>query len=368
MPPQRTVAPSPPLPRGGAPALLPPEAASSPPPPPGVSSITPLQQVAASCSGALLTSVLTTPFDVVKVRLQAQQRSTALQPCYLMECRCLDGVTVCVVTPEGDHVRVLRLRGTLDAFFKIANAEGIRSWWKGLSPTLLMAVPSTVIYYTMYDQLKIQFGFRPDRRNIQAPMFAGIIARTMAVSAISPIELVRTKLQSRQGYSYVELVGIVRSAVRQNGVLSLWRGLSPTLLRDVPFSALYWVGYEALKRRMTSGLGHEWTFLIPFLAGSLSGAMASILTNPLDVAKTHMQVDLGESLGERSLGRGSLRSVLQKVVAEHGLSGLYAGLVPRTAKIAPACAIMIGSYEAGKRYFGQYNSSRHSEEGFYPNR
>lgn len=362
MPPQHSVAPSPPLPHEATPAApLLPEAAS-----PLRLPITPVQQVMASCSGALLTSLLTTPFDVVKVRLQAQQRSAALQPCYLMECRCLDGVTVCAVTPEGNHVRMVKFRGTFDAFFKMANAEGIKSWWKGLSPTLLMAVPSTVIYYTMYDQLKVRFGFRPDRRNLNAVISAGVLSRTMAVSVISPIELVRTKLQSRHGYSYTELVGIVKTAVRQNGVLSLWRGLSPTLLRDVPFSAFYWVGYEALKLRMTAGLGQEWMPVIPFLAGSLSGAMASVLTNPLDVAKTHMQVDLGESMGEHSLGRGSLLSVLRRVTAEHGVSGLYAGLAPRTAKVAPACAIMIGSYEAGKRYFTKYNS-KHSGDVFYPN-
>ena len=56
--------------------------------------ITPAQQVVSSCSGALLTSLLTTPFDVVKVRLQAQQQYALTKPCYLMECSCLDGVTI----------------------------------------------------------------------------------------------------------------------------------------------------------------------------------------------------------------------------------------------------------------------------------
>ena len=229
-----------------------------------------------------------------------------------------------------------------------------------------MAIPSTVIYYTLYDQLKVFFGFRPDRRNLKAPILAGTLARTLAVTVVSPIELVRTKLQSRQGYSYAELVRVVGAAVRQNGVLSLWRGLSPLLLRDVPFSALYWVGYEAIKFRLASNVRREWEPVIPFLAGSLSGAVASVLTNPLDVVKTHMQVDLGESGGGRSLGSGSLVAVLRKVVAEYGVTGLYAGLAPRTAKIAPACAIMIGSYEAGKRYFNEYNLSS-SEDAYYPN-
>ena len=318
--------------------------------------ITAPQLMVSACSGALLTSLLTTPFDVVKVRLQTQQRAAfTAKPCYLMECRCLDGVVMCTITPEGKHIHVPKFRGTLDAFFKIARLEGVASWWKGLSPTMAMAVPATVIYYTGYDQLKVKFGFRPDRRNILAPLLAGSLARTVAVTAVCPIELLRTKLQSRQGYSYGELVGVIRTAVRQNGVLSLWRGLSPMLLRDVPFSIFYWIGYELVKHELISAVDRRCTPVVPFIAGSIAGSFAAVLTNPLDVAKTHMQVELGESLARRGLGAGSFVSVLRRVVAEHGYAGLYAGLVPRIAKITPACAIMIGSYEAAKAYFTDRN-------------
>lgn len=56
-----------------------------------------------------------------------------------------------------------------------------------------------------------------------------------AVTVISPLELVRTKMQSRRR-PYRELLVCIRSAVAQDGVLSLWRGWGPTVLRDVPFS------------------------------------------------------------------------------------------------------------------------------------
>lgn len=59
-----------------------------------------------------------------------------------------------------------------------------------------------------------------------------------AVSVITPLELVRTKMQSRR-LPYSELVTCIRSAVTQNGWLSLWRGWGPTVLRDVPFSGKF---------------------------------------------------------------------------------------------------------------------------------
>ena len=202
----------------------------------------------------------------------------------------MDGVTLCAITPEGNHVHFPKFQSTIDAFLKIAKFEGVRSWWKGLSPTLLMAVPSTVIYYTGYDQLKMVFGFKSGQYNIIAPLMAGSIARTGAVMAICPLELVRTKLQSRQGYRYKELVDVIKGAVRQNGVLSLWRGMSPMLLRDVPFTISLWIGYEYLKLTLNSSLDPQYKPLVPFISGCVSGAVSAILTNPLDVAKTHMQV------------------------------------------------------------------------------
>lgn len=323
-----------------------------------VQNVTPLQQIISSCTGAFLTSLLTTPFDVVRVRLQTQQQAAMAKPCYLMDCRCLDGVWLCYVTPEGNRNHYLRLNGTLDALLKIARFEGIRSWWKGLSPTLLMAVPATVIYYTSYDQLKVLLGFQPHQTNIVAPMVAGSLSRIVAVIAITPIELLRTKIQSKQGYTYGQLMRVIQTTVRNDGVFSLWRGLYPMLLRDVPFSMFYWIAYEGLKHELLSTqFGHQYSNFVPFLAGSVSGASAAVLTNPLDVVKTHMQVSLGESgKGQgRQMGTGSLYDIMQKVVSKHGIIGLYAGLVPRVAKIAPACAIMISSYEAFKKYFTEKN-------------
>lgn len=314
--------------------------------------ITPLQRIQSSCTGALLTSLLTTPFDVVRVRLQSQQASLT-RACYLMDCRCLDGVTVCYVTPHGRSYSP-RYNGTFDVLVKIAELEGISSWWKGLSPTMLMAVPSTVIYYTSYDQLKVYFGFNPEQTNVLAPMLAGSIARTIAVAAVTPLELLRTKIQSRQHYHYSQLWSSLEYTIRRNGILSLWRGLIPTLLRDVPFSIFYWVGYEYLKQN----IGQFQSFsdhprLVALISGGTSGATAALLTNPLDVVKTHMQVGLGEPQPHK-LDK-SLIKIISRIVSEHGMSGLYTGLVPRIAKISPACAIMISTYESFKIYFTKKN-------------
>jgi solute carrier family 25 protein 39/40 len=61
----------------------------------------------------------------------------------------------------------------------------------------------------------------------------------------SPLELIRTRQASHVGSAepVLGVVGELRSIIRSEGVAGLYRGLSPTLLRDVPFSAVYWFRY-----------------------------------------------------------------------------------------------------------------------------
>lgn len=76
-----------------------------------------------------------------------------------------------------------------------------------------------------------------------------------AVTVISPLELIRTKMQSRQ-LSYRELGVCIQSAVAQDGWLSLWRGWGPTVLRDVPFSGMA-AGERAERWHWEMGGGHK---------------------------------------------------------------------------------------------------------------
>ena len=82
--------------------------------------------------------------------------------------------------------------------------EGVSSLWSGLSPTLILAVPATVIYFLSYDKLKCQIGnwhrqnssMRPETNPLWIPTVAGSSARLISATIVSPLELVRTKMQS----------------------------------------------------------------------------------------------------------------------------------------------------------------------------
>ncbi|XP_049439936.1 probable mitochondrial glutathione transporter SLC25A40 [Epinephelus fuscoguttatus] len=329
--------------------------------PPASNGITPLQQMAASCSGAILTSLFVTPLDVVKIRLQAQKNPFPKGKCFVYCNGLMDHICVC----ENGNSRAWykapgHFSGTLDAFIKIVRNEGVKSLWSGLPPTLVMAVPATVIYFTCYDQLCAALRVRMGERAQVAPLLAGAIARVGSATVISPLELIRTKMQSRK-QTYRELTDCIRSAVQAEGRLSLWRGLGPTLLRDVPFSAMYWYNYERGKSFLCELYNtREPTFTMTFISGAVSGSIAAIVTLPFDVVKTRRQVELGE-LQAKNLSHQvstSTLSVMSRIVAQDGFSGLFRGFLPRLIKVAPACAIMISTYEFGKAFFRKYNEER----------
>ncbi|XP_054162278.1 probable mitochondrial glutathione transporter SLC25A40 [Oppia nitens] len=343
-------------------------------------SITPVQQMMSSCTGALMTSMFVTPLDVVKIRLQSQQKEFMKNKCYLYCNGLMDHICYCpantvpsingnngsnsgVKTFNSLNRNVLMTRnthftGTLDAFIKITRNEGITALWSGLPPTLVMAIPATVIYFTIYDQLrdrtyrKLQLSDEP----LWVPVLSGGFARIFAATTISPLEMIRTKMQSKR-LSYLQLSEAVLNLLRTQGFFSLWRGLSATIMRDVPFSCIYWANYEYMKKRFNQ---KEPTFAFSFINGATAGTVAAIITLPFDVVKTHRQIELGEMqiIQNSAKNASKTREILIRIYQQNGFKGLFSGIVPRIIKVAPACAIMISTYEFGKAFFKQYNESK----------
>lgn len=346
--------------------------------------ITPSQQMFSSTIGALATSVIVTPLDVVKIRLQAQQRILTKNKCFLycnglMEhlCYCVNGHGAGHLHgPNGTTINIDprnikwykrpipgQFSGTFDALIKISRSEGIMSLWSGLPPTLLMAIPATVIYFTVYDRLRANLWSRwgTSHQPLWIPVFCGAAARCIAASTISPLEMIRTKMQSKR-LSYWEVAEAVKQLVKSEGFFSMWRGLGPTLLRDVPFSSIYWANYEFLKQKFDQRTP---SLRFSLLAGAVSGSIAAITTLPFDVAKTHRQIELGEKelleVGRRTDSQRTSQ-LLKRIYQQNGLHGLFSGIVPRVIKVAPSCAIMISCYELGKQFFVKYNREKDSNK------
>ena len=132
------------------------------------------KHVVSSSCGAIITSLLMTPLDVIKIRLQAQNRLMHKSDCFVNKNGIMDhngsGSWYNRKIPGG------RYTGTLDALVKIVRVEGISSLWSGLMPTLLMALPQVVLYFTAYEESKRLLGYHEIKNpNPVIPMFSGYI-------------------------------------------------------------------------------------------------------------------------------------------------------------------------------------------------
>jgi solute carrier family 25 protein 39/40 len=236
-----------------------------------------------------------------------------------------------------------------------------------------MQVPNTVIYFLSYDE----FSGRLQTLNNSAswtPALAGAAARSVASFTTAPLELIRTIQASRVGADQptVGMVAEFKSMVKKDGFLSLYKGLSPTLSRDIPFSAIYWMCIEKCRsywgesdsERQAEGVSTEQQAGRALFNGTVSGLIAAACTTPLDVIKTRRQLQAdplstvqsathvcdhkGHIVYNQVQPSGTIE-MLREILREEGFKGLWKGNVARMTKVAPACACMIASYEVGQR-------------------
>ncbi|KAI0038659.1 mitochondrial carrier [Auriscalpium vulgare] len=328
-------------------------------------------KLVAAAVGSTMTALTMTPFDVVKTRLQTQPPPSVagmlppkpLPPtvcCQPANVGCVRGIgnarsmstlvaralpeeVVCVW--DGHAFRTERVNGFYDAVRHVWRAEGLRGLWKGAGTTLMISVPSATAYMLTYDYLLRDV--MPHFVSSQAlvPLTAGVVARTLVSSVVSPLELIRTNLQSTplsadQPHTLRSVVASVRVLAQNHGLQQLWRGLGATLWRDVPFSGLYWASYEGLKRRFARQ-GREGAS-VAFVCGATSGIGAAFVVSPFDYLKTRRQALVMSGPTGRTVGTLPL---LAQVIRTEGAGALFTGLGPRMAKIAPACGIMIACFE-----------------------
>eukprot|EP01088_Endostelium_zonatum_P010393 TRINITY_DN23847_c0_g1_i1.p1 TRINITY_DN23847_c0_g1~~TRINITY_DN23847_c0_g1_i1.p1 ORF type:complete len:309 (+),score=59.88 TRINITY_DN23847_c0_g1_i1:72-998(+) len=274
----------------------------------------------AGAGGACLVAIFTTPFDVVKTRIQTRAN--------------------CLTASQ--------------AFKCIYHNEGVSALWNGLAATFLLEIPRAAFYLTLYDTIthfahKASFSNQSNSQNVSflLPALSGLTARSITVVLTSPLEHVRTYLQSSSHQSGI--IQTFRTIIHRGGFLALWTGTTVTLYRDVPFSAFYWSSFELLRsffltlvdrRQNVNGIKNNSIFWVDFASGMISGSTAAFLTTPIDLLKTRKQTGDGY--------RNESGKEMWSRVRSEG-SGMFRGAVPRMAKVGPACAIMISFYETFKR-------------------
>lgn len=130
--------------------------------------------------------------------------------------------------------------------------------------------------------------------------------------------------------------------VRNLGILGLYKGASACLLRDVPFSAIYFPTYNHLKRDMFGESPQKKLGVLQLLtAGAIAGMPAAYLTTPCDVIKTRLQVEARK--GEVSYN--GLVDCARKIWKDEGFKAFFKGGPARILRSSPQFGFTLAAYE-----------------------
>ena len=156
-----------------------------------------------------------------------------------------------------------------------------------------------------------------------------------------PTEVVKQRAQAQHFARSLASFRHIMSLRAERGVAGVWRelyrGWNITVMREVPFTVIQFPLWEAMKEWHRPTRGEAQVGALPSAVfGSLAGAVAAVITTPLDVLKTRMML---------STSKEKVLPLLGKILRESGPRAFFAGIGPRVLWISAGGFVFLGSYQ-----------------------
>ncbi|KAK1933169.1 mitochondrial carrier protein family protein [Babesia divergens] len=205
------------------------------------------------------------PIDMVKVRIQLAAAAGQIQP------------------------------SPIALFRHMVKTEGIRKMYKGLDAAcmrqLLYTTTRLGLFRTLGDSLKQQQGIQtlPFYQKCLAGLFAGAVGAFIG----NPADLALVRMQSDhslpldQRKNYGGIFSTIVRISREEGVTSLWKGASPTIIRAMALNVSMLSTYDQSKELLKPYIGNTWAVAI--ISSGLSALFATATSLPFDYVKTCLQ-------------------------------------------------------------------------------
>jgi hypothetical protein len=234
-----------------------------------------------------------------------------------------------------------------------------------------MNVPSQTISFGVYGAALREIGVRsgsgtnPSTQPIAEHAVAAAISGAAQAPFINAAELIKILMQN-QTETVVKVTGkravdaggrvlytgsadCMQHVVRTHGVQILGRGLHSTMWRDTSGILLYFVCYEAMRRRLLEASGkdtendtgvREVSPMETATAGAAAGVISWAVIYPADVIKTRCQ-----SIPPEATRIGVAEAVRQILAEPAGWRGLFRGCGTCIVRALPANAVTFLVYE-----------------------
>ena len=133
-----------------------------------------------------------------------------------------------------------------------------------------------------------------------------------------------------------------RETLRNEGAVAFYRSYTTQVTMNIPFQVVTVVTYEFVKDLLNPENNYDPKSHV--IAGSLAGAIAACVTNPLDVCKTLLNTQEQCARTQSTYVTGMVNA-LRTVYRFRGMSGFYRGLTARVCYQVPSTGISWSCYE-----------------------
>lgn len=291
--------------------------------------LAPEEAALAGSAAGMVTRALISPLDVLKIRFQLQIERVSSQ------------------RPEGKY------RGLFQASRCIYSEEGLSAFWKGHVPAQLLSICYGAVQFASFEFLTeaVHKSTLYDSQTAGVHFMCGGLAACSATVVCQPLDTLRTRFAA-QGETkvYRNLRHAVSTMWRSEGVLTFYRGLTPTLIAVFPYAGLQFFFYNVFKKLTAPPpkAGNSGGNLRSLVCGSGAGMLSKTITYPFDLFKKRLQVGGFEAarahFGQVRSYTGLVDCMVQ-IAKEEGVRGFFKGLSPSLVKAALSTGFIFFWYE-----------------------
>lgn len=220
---------------------------------------------------------------------------------------------------------------TWDAIKKISSADGVMGLYAGFNGCLVGVASTNFAYFYWYSIVRASY-IRYSKNahpSTAVELSLGAVAGALAQLFTIPVAVITTRQQTQSKDKRKGMLDTAKEVIEsEDGVFGLWRGLKASLVLVVN-PAITYGAYERLKEGLFPGK----TSLKPweaFALGAMSKALATIVTQPLIVAKVGLQSRPPAARNGKPFK--SFVEVMQFIIENEGMLGLFKGIGPQIMK------------------------------------
>lgn len=284
-----------------------------------------LQSLSCGAAAGVVSRTLTSPLDVVKIRMQVGTKETLQQ-------------------------------GFFRSAGNIYSTHGVKAFWKGNLIGCLRLSPFSAIQFLAFSRVKVLLADDTGRLTAPKAMLAGALGGMAATIVTYPTDMVKTRLivqpTDKKRRRYRGIVHAFRLILKEEGLLAFYKGMFTSLLGSIPFTAGTFASYELLDM-LWSKPRYMMNPLENFINGCMAGAIAQTLSFPFDTVRKKLQAQsrvMKDGGGVDIKFRGMIGG-FKETHAKYGWRGLWRGNTANLCKIAPYAGFMFMTFEACKKVF-----------------